>query len=480
MSQALFVISGQAQTWTIQGAINAAGPGDTVIVPEGAYAEGQINVAKPLTLIANGSVIVDGLEKGHVFYVTANNVTIKGFTVINSKRGWGYSGIRLQDVENCVISRNIVTNNNNGIGVGGSGYNIIRENNATNNSYGIGLYGACHSVIEGNILRNNLHGIRLYSSAENMVQGNVAIENGLLPGQLGIGIYLERSSRNLIERNMLRDNRWTGIMAWTGSDGNVIRNNTISISYNGIYLSRSCNNTIYENAMNLTSWAGVKIRTESDKNTITRNIITNTRGTGPGLFIWYSDSNILTDNLIEDVPQWVYSDNSFDNVLYHNNFLNAYTPHGIPKIRIVNSTNIWDNGYPSGGNYWSDHGGLDFYSGPYQNETGRDGIVDIPYVINENDRDRYPLTEPWAEPAMIRFLIRTIWSWELSKGTENSLTSKLEAAIHLLEIGNENGAIRKLTDFIDQVEAWRDKKLTEEQANYLILVAQKIIDLIKG
>jgi len=60
------------------------------------------------------------------------------------------------------------------------------------------------------------------------------------------------------------------------------------------------------------------------------------------------------------------------------------------------STNIWDDGYPSGGNYWSDYNGTDLFSGPYQNITGSDGIGDTPYVIDENNRDRYPLMKPWT------------------------------------------------------------------------------------
>jgi len=195
---------------TIQAAINAATSGDTIIVLEGTYAEGQINVTKPLTLIANGSVTVDGLEQGHVFRITANNVTIRDFRVTNSKKGWGCSGIRLQNVKNCIVLGNVATNNRNGIGVGGLGYNVIKENNASNNRYGIGLYKASLSVIEQNMLRNNHHGIRLFRSDENVIQGNVATDNGVLPGELGIGIYLDAdSNRNVIVENTLRGNRWT-------------------------------------------------------------------------------------------------------------------------------------------------------------------------------------------------------------------------------------------------------------------------------
>jgi hypothetical protein len=56
---------------------------------------------------------------------------------------------------------------------------------------------------------------------------------------------------------------------------------------------------------------------------------------------------------------------------------------------------VWDDGYPSGGNYWSDYAGIDVFSGPYQNITSYDGIGDTPYIIDANNTDRYPLMNPW-------------------------------------------------------------------------------------
>lgn len=82
--------------------------------------------------------------------------------------------------------------------------------------------------------------------------------------------------------------------------------------------------------------------------------------------------------------------------------------------------------------------------------------------------------------SVLEQLQATIETWNLPQGTESSLTSKLNAAKHLLDKGNENGAIHKLSDFINQVEAQRGKKLTDEQANYLIAEAHKIIDHIQG
>ena len=77
-------------------------------------------------------------------------------------------------------------------------------------------------------------------------------------------------------------------------------------------------------------------------------------------------------------------------------------------------------------------------------------------------------------------LIETIETWNLPKGTENSLKAKLKVAIHMLDMGKEDGAIRKLTAFINRAEMLREKTLTNEQADELVSEAQRIIDLING
>jgi hypothetical protein len=79
-----------------------------------------------------------------------------------------------------------------------------------------------------------------------------------------------------------------------------------------------------------------------------------------------------------------------NNVVYHNNFINNTEQVSVSYVHT------WDDGYPSGGNYWSDYTDVDLYSGPYQNETGSDGVWDHPYVIDANNQDRYPLVNPWT------------------------------------------------------------------------------------
>jgi len=112
------------------------------------------------------------------------------------------------------------------------------------------------------------------------------------------------------------------------------------------------------------------------------------------LLVFTTDS-IITQNNISYNYYGVWLHYSFDNHLYHNNFgNNVYQVH----IEHPWFGNVWHNGYPSGGNYWSDYTGLDFYSGPHQNEIGSDDIGDTSYVIDSRNIDRYPLMNPWVAP----------------------------------------------------------------------------------
>jgi len=90
---------------------------------------------------------------------------------------------------------------------------------------------------------------------------------------------------------------------------------------------------------------------------------------------------------------------SSHNAIYHNNF-GSNTEH----VSSEGSTNIWDNGYPSGGNYWSGYEEADEYSGPDQDQPGSDGIGDYPKLIHVFNEDRFPLMRP------IKFFDAGIWN----------------------------------------------------------------------
>jgi parallel beta-helix repeat protein len=96
---------------------------------------------------------------------------------------------------------------------------------------------------------------------------------------------------------------------------------------------------------------------------------------------------VITENVISENELGIYISDTYctNNLIYHNDFI-----ENTQQASDV-ASNSWDNGYPSGGNYWSDYSGVDVYSGVSQNEPGSDGIGDTPYNVDADTIDHYPL-----------------------------------------------------------------------------------------
>jgi hypothetical protein len=89
---------------------------------------------------------------------------------------------------------------------------------------------------------------------------------------------------------------------------------------------------------------------------------------------------------------------SSDNRFYYNNFINNTQQVYFPSSSYPN---VWDDGYPSGGNYWSDY--LSRYSNASQIDAS--GIWNQSYNINTSNTDNYPLMNQYVIPEFPSFLI---------------------------------------------------------------------------
>jgi parallel beta-helix repeat protein len=106
--------------------------------------------------------------------------------------------------------------------------------------------------------------------------------------------------------------------------------------------------------------------------------------------MWYTsntNNKIVSNRIANNGQKGMWIDTASNNYIYHNNFVN--NPQQIYSAN--NAINIWDNEYPSGGNYWSNYNGADTKKGSSQDITGSDGIGDTAFVINANNQDHYPL-----------------------------------------------------------------------------------------
>jgi parallel beta-helix repeat protein len=120
---------------------------------------------------------------------------------------------------------------------------------------------------------------------------------------------------------------------------------------------------------------------------------TNIKSFQEGVFMQSSSYNTVAGNNITGNDEYgIFLDYSWDNTFYHNNSLD-----NSKQVYIGTSgyANVWDDGYPSGGNYWSDYTGVDEKSGPDQDQPGSDGIGDTHYVIDADNQDGYPLMNPY-------------------------------------------------------------------------------------
>jgi len=105
--------------------------------------------------------------------------------------------------------------------------------------------------------------------------------------------------------------------------------------------------------------------------------------TGQNNFIVNNTMNIqqFSFSTIGSQKQNIKSEN---NSIYNNNLFNNLSSSGV-SISTEGFVNFWDNGKE--GNYWDDYTG---------NDGNGDGIGDVPYVIDANNVDCYPLMKPWT------------------------------------------------------------------------------------
>lgn len=300
---------------TIQEAIDDASPGDSIYVYGGTYHENVI-VNKTLSLTGEGreATVIDGNGSDDVVHVTANYVSITGFTITNGGSDSEDAGLEIESARGCYIADNNVSSNaRSGIYVHDSSeFNEITNNVATDNKFGIRLESSRWNTITRNdVSANSNTGIYLDSVAYNVIAGNNASSNG------HTGITLVESEKNIIS-----------------------------------------NTDVMENVV--------------------------------GMDIYSSGNNTIANNEISNNQNGFFLDFSEDNGIYHNNIVNN-TEQAIGDLHL----NEWDDGYPSGGNYWSDYAGEDTKSGPYQSEPGSDGIGDTLHLIRGLGMDYYPKMSPY-------------------------------------------------------------------------------------
>jgi parallel beta-helix repeat protein len=183
---------------------------------------------------------------------------------------------------------------------------------------------------------------------------NVTLKNLVIEGS-AYGILLDQTSNITVTNNIVKDTS----VPFPASQGTA-----------GIYIYGGANNTIVGNLL---------------ENNVKGIVLVN-------IF----ECSIISENNIKSNYMGMVFWNASNNSIYHNNFINNSlqvfdSDTTSIQANMTSSLNSWDNDYPYGGNYWSD------YHTKYPNagEINSSGIGNTSYVIDSENKDRYPLMEPF-------------------------------------------------------------------------------------
>lgn len=237
---------------TIQAAVDAASPGDTIVVsPTGSPYAGNVTITKSLTLMGTSpsSTVIDARNIGPGLLINSTrDVQVSGFKIINADTF--DSGIVILSSSNVQILGNIinttVTYPGNGVLVQDSNLVTLKNNTITGGIYGVLMKGGYSNTIQSNLIYgNSAVDVHLNDTAGTIVRDNV-----LRMSNRGLDVWFG-SGGNSITLNTMANNSLAGLWIISSNNNQIVANsidwNNASSGSLGIYLQNTAGNQFYYN-----------------------------------------------------------------------------------------------------------------------------------------------------------------------------------------------------------------------------------------
>lgn len=337
---------------SIKQAIQMAQPLDSILVKKGTYKEFDILVDKPLYIKGIDQPVVDGEEKGPIFEISADSVTLSGFVINNVARSHtkDYAAVRAFKVRHFVFEKNTFNNPFFAYLIEKSHYGIIQKNvingNAVvehNSGNGIHLWHCSNVEVLDNEVYQMRDGIYFEFVKSSKVANNISKRN------IRYGLHFMFSNNDEYIDNLFEDNG-AGV-AVMFSKYIFMRKNTFRLNWGtasyGLLLKEIYDAEIKQNTF--------------EENTIGVNADGSTR------------VNFEQNEFVNNGWAIKFHGACYSNKLRFNNFRN--NSFGIAYQGGLNG-NLFDR------NYWSEYTGYDL---------DKDGLGDVPfrpiklfsYVVNK-------------------------------------------------------------------------------------------------
>ncbi len=307
---------------------------------------------------------ISHLDNGYGFQMQpskGSNFVMKDSEIVGCGHEMWYGGIQIY-ADHAVLENNLITDSM--ISFFNTSGGQVTGNTISGSYWAVNIEGSSDITVSNNTLYNCIErAVGAYDS------NNIILTNNTISGIWGNGIGTWLSLNSQIKGNSISDMNEVcrEAIGVYGTNGVANENNVSGCSF-GLILGQG--NTAINNSVSNCS-TGIQMNRESD---VEGNLIVNCE-TGIDL---NGETNQIIGNTLWRCHSGIQGSFCRNNLIYHNNLI-----ENVIQASAENSDNQWDNN--GEGNYWSDYTGVD---------TDDDGIGDIPYHIELDRTDNYPLALP--------------------------------------------------------------------------------------